>query len=369
MKKLALLLAIPLVMFAFIAERNSWRPYTLELQAKAIDELKFSADGRYLVINKYATYAGIHDIIVFEVHAHRIAKEIKGCRALFLAGDYLVGREEDERLLLPLQETTVYNLRDSGFKARKIKDFSAYGALPDGKSLLGGNAPQRSAWPPRDLMAYELIDQRTKSQATPPKPYALLPPLPEFQIPKWQSPVFIPSRNFRFLDDQKTMLIYDELPLPSSSYTSRTIFQFWDIKQKKTMFRMESSRLKIFNIATTPSGLAAWIKNGQLEIWNYQTAQRQTVFPLPLPSQGNLSINTQTSEATSFLLALSPDGTLLAGSRSPSQDIFLWDIKTRTLLRTLKGHRSQVLCLAFAPDGKSLASGSSDGSVKLWRIK
>ncbi len=36
---------------------------------------------------------------------------------------------------------------------------------------------------------------------------------------------------------------------------------------------------------------------------------------------------------------------------------------------TLKGHRNNVLSVAFSPDGKYLASGSYDNTVKLWSIE
>jgi WD40 repeat protein len=38
-------------------------------------------------------------------------------------------------------------------------------------------------------------------------------------------------------------------------------------------------------------------------------------------------------------------------------------------LNTLEGHELGVLGIAFAPDGGLLASGSADGTVKLWGIE
>jgi predicted NACHT family NTPase len=38
--------------------------------------------------------------------------------------------------------------------------------------------------------------------------------------------------------------------------------------------------------------------------------------------------------------------------------IRLWDAASGALLRTLEGHTSWVLSVAFSPDGRALASGS-----------
>ena len=37
-------------------------------------------------------------------------------------------------------------------------------------------------------------------------------------------------------------------------------------------------------------------------------------------------------------------------------------------LATLQEHTFSVHCVAFSPDGKTLASGSNDGTIKLWDV-
>jgi WD40 repeat protein/serine/threonine protein kinase len=47
---------------------------------------------------------------------------------------------------------------------------------------------------------------------------------------------------------------------------------------------------------------------------------------------------------------------------------FLWNLGRRGARQVLRGHSGQVLSLAFAPDGKTLAAGDHYGTVTLWDV-
>jgi RNA polymerase sigma factor (sigma-70 family) len=65
-------------------------------------------------------------------------------------------------------------------------------------------------------------------------------------------------------------------------------------------------------------------------------------------------------------VALSPNGKLFAGV--VGQQVRLWDTATGREVVRRDGHQGAVLSVAFAPDGKSLATGGADRSIRVWGL-
>ncbi|MBI2824812.1 MAG: serine/threonine protein kinase [Planctomycetia bacterium] len=66
-------------------------------------------------------------------------------------------------------------------------------------------------------------------------------------------------------------------------------------------------------------------------------------------------------------VTVSPNGRLLATGCS-DQSVRIWDAEPGREITSLQGHDGAVVAIAFAPDGQTLAAGTVAGSVTLWHV-
>jgi RNA polymerase sigma factor (sigma-70 family) len=68
-------------------------------------------------------------------------------------------------------------------------------------------------------------------------------------------------------------------------------------------------------------------------------------------------------------VAFSPDGKLVAsGSNFLDRTVSIWETATGREVHRLQGHQGWIWSVAFSPDGKLLASGSGDATIRLWDV-
>jgi len=107
------------------------------------------------------------------------------------------------------------------------------------------------------------------------------------------------------------------------------------------------------DIAYSPNGEHLAVA-GSLGVWIYDAQSGDEIDLLIAHRDGIRDIS------------FSPDGRTLA-SGSWDRTIRLWDVDTGSLKNTLWGRAQPVYSVAFSPDGKTLASGS-DNTIFLWDV-
>ncbi|MFW9259972.1 protein kinase domain-containing protein [Nostoc sp. CALU 546] len=131
--------------------------------------------------------------------------------------------------------------------------------------------------------------------------------------------------------------------------------KLWDLNTKKVLANLSGHSQAVKSVTFSPDGkiLATASDDKTIKLWQVETLEE--ICTLLGHSHAVKSV------------AFSPDGQILA-SGSWDKTIKLWDVNTGTEICTITGHQLQVNSVAFSPQGQLLASASYDRTIRLWQI-
>lgn len=101
---------------------------------------------------------------------------------------------------------------------------------------------------------------------------------------------------------------------------------------------------------------------GEVFQWDLRTQSRRAAFVLPSMKTMSAAL----SPESRFLCAACGQNSVLDNGPSTSGVMIIWDVATGRQVLSLEAHRKAVSCVVFQPQGKLVASGSYDSSIKLW---
>lgn len=124
---------------------------------------------------------------------------------------------------------------------------------------------------------------------------------------------------------------------------------------------------KVHNLIFTPDGnrLISISEDKTIRIWNVQTGEQVKKFESQIGDG---------YEGMLYASALSPDGKFLAvGGYQVSTEkenyVIIIDIEKGEQVATAIGHTDVINSLSFSGSGQFLASGSADGTVRIWKME
>jgi RNA polymerase sigma factor (sigma-70 family) len=289
----------------------------IEEEAGVLGGFAFSPDGKRLALVKWGAWVSLWDVATGkQIRRQQVQRGPGGCLAF----------SPDGKLLAIPDGAQVVHLYDarSGRDRRQLRNHPeqiiSVAFSPDGKILAaGGDGKNVCLW---DVVTGKQLHVLKGHQQ---------------QVP-----------SVAFSADGKTL---------ASGSHDQTV-RLWDVAtgQEQRQFKhQERDDDAIQTVHFVPKH--SWLVTGGLRtirVWDLSTGKEVRRF------RGHFCL-------CDCPVTLSPDGTKLASRNGDEQgQILLWDLQTGKRLCPPEGHQRPIGSVAFSPDGKTLATGSWDETLRLW---
>jgi WD40 repeat protein len=152
-------------------------------------------------------------------------------------------------------------------------------------------------------------------------------------------------------------------------YPDRSLIRVWDISAGKVIREMHLSVSKpAFHwsdeLHASPDGtlLSAEIGGVGVLFWDGATGEQKAhVLPFGLTARNGAFLPGRA-------VYLCPSKATRADTKGATTDVVAFDVSTKQYIAVFRGHSASVTALGVSDDGKWLATGDVDGTVKLWDL-
>ena len=346
--------------------------------------LAFSPDGRTLVSGCYGDSVHLWEVSALVREVEQPPRELQPSRTLMGHRNivFSVAFSRDGRLLASGSSDQTAKLWDaaSGKTTHTLTGHSGtvdlVAFLPDGETLVSSADATRFWRTANGRLERTLEKARCLAQSPDGRLLAVLEQIDGARSlrmldsgsgkAKWMQPVSDVSLHSAVFSPDSRMV---------ASGGSRGTVQLWNAETGEPIRTLETGDEAIWSIAFAPDGktLAAACFDGVVKLWN--------------PDTGELLRVLYGTSGTPHAVAFSPDGRFLAIG---DERVRLWDLAEHRQLATLTGedvaeqkYGAEVTTLArqmidartytvdavtFSPDGKLVAAGCEDETVKIWDV-
>jgi WD40 repeat protein len=294
----------------------------IEVERSSLRNLVYSHAGRYLA----AVDVRGEEILVWEAMNGSLVRRIKVTR-----DDWNIAFSQDDKQLISAGETVRWWNLQNGKEVRsfQLKNFYRFwGLASDGRLVMGEKKNKDN------FSAGSLIDTSTGKEVV--------------HFPFGQQGENTPG-SVAYAPDGKTLIFSGRLRL-RDAHSGKDIVEF-----NSKPFPNDAKKIAKMISAARGTGSAEEVVNIEKELLGYQ--EMRSAVDVRISPDGRRLL-------TAHGGIVGPHGIEFALDCR----VRLWDLKTGNELRCFSVEESPVATVAFSPNGRYAASGSNDGTLRLWKL-